>query len=277
MKVVDAQVHIWRANTPEHPWPIDHIKPHSETPFGCAALVAEMDVAGVQRAVLVPPMWQGDSNDYALEAARLYPGRFAVMGRLDLDAPGSRAQIAAWRDQPGMLGIRLVPRRQPLRAQFAAGGIDWLWAEAEKAGVPLMILIDADQMDLMAQVAIRHPQLKIVFDHLCLPSGAKDEQAFATLDTVLAMAKYPNVAVKASSLPSFTTDQYPFRRIHDQIRRVYDAYGPRRMFWGTDLSHIPCTYRQALTLFTEELDWMSSTDKEWIMGRGICEWIDWSW
>jgi hypothetical protein len=49
------------------------------------------------------------------------------------------------------------------------------------------------------------------------------------------------------------------------------------MFWGTDLSHIPCTYRQALTLFTEELDWMSSTDKEWIMGRGICEWIDWSW
>jgi predicted TIM-barrel fold metal-dependent hydrolase len=275
MQVVDAQVHIWGANTPEHPWPKDHIKPHRDVPFLMDDLLAEMDAAGVNRAVLVPPMWQGDSNDYALQAARAHPPRLAVMGRIDLESPASRGLIAGWRRQPGMLGIRIVPRRQPLRTQFADRRIDWLWVEAAKAGVPLMALIDTDQTELMAEVATRHPDLKIILDHLCLPSGAKDDKAFAELDKVLALAKYPNVAVKASSLPSFTTDGYPFLRIHPYIRRVYDAYGPRRMFWGTDLTHIPCTYKQAAGLFTDELPWLTTEDKEWIMGRGICEWLGW--
>ena len=33
-------------------------------------LLREMDGAGVQRTVLVPPTWEGDRNDTSLEAAR---------------------------------------------------------------------------------------------------------------------------------------------------------------------------------------------------------------
>ena len=29
-----------------------------------------MDEAGVDRVVIVPPSWQGDHNEYAMEAAR---------------------------------------------------------------------------------------------------------------------------------------------------------------------------------------------------------------
>ena len=46
-------------------------------------------------------------------------------------------------------------------------------------------------------------------------------------------------------------------------------------FWGTDLSRLPCTYREAVTMFTEEIPWLSREDKEWIMGRGVCEWLGW--
>ena len=60
-----------------------------------------------------------------------------------------------------------------------------------------------------------------------------------------------------------------------RIRRVVQAFGPQRVFWGTDLTRLPCPYRQAVTLFTEELDFLSDTDKEWIMGRGIAEWLHW--
>lgn len=275
MEITDAQVHIWPPNTAEHPWPKDSIAPHRDEPFMRDELLATMDAAGVARAVLVPPMWAGDSNDYALSAVRSHPQRFAVMGRLDLDAPASRGAIARWRDTPGLLGIRLVPKREPVRAQFAAGRFDWLWAEAEKAGVPIMVLIETDQTDLLAAIAARHPGLKIVLDHLCLPSGRTDEAAFAQLDRVLALARYPNIAAKASALQGFTTDRYPFRNLHPHLRRVYDAFGPRRMFWGTDLTHIPCTYREAIDLFTRELDWLTAEDKAWIMGRGIREWIGW--
>jgi hypothetical protein len=28
-------------------------------------------------------------------------------------------------------------------------------------------------------------------------------------------------------------------------------------------------------MFTDEIPWLSESDKEWIMGRGVCEWIGW--
>jgi predicted TIM-barrel fold metal-dependent hydrolase len=112
-------------------------------------------------------------------------------------------------------------------------------------------------------------------DHLCIHSGSKDAEAFSGLDKVLALAKRPNIAVKASAMPGYTADSYPYRALHPHLRRVYDSFGPRRIFWGTDLTRLPCTYRQAVTAFTEEIPWLSQTDKEWIMGRGLCEWLGW--
>ncbi|MEK7876724.1 MAG: amidohydrolase family protein [Pseudomonadota bacterium] len=276
MHIVDAQVHIWGANTPERPWPTPHIEPHRPTPFSTDDLRREMDAAGVHRAVIVPPMWEGDRNDLGLEAARLYPDRFAVMGRIDVQAPASRSLIATWRQQPGMLGLRFVFRREPFRTLFAAGRVDWLWPEAEKAGVPLMLMAYPEQLDAVDRIAQRHPQLKLVLDHLSLPSGAKDEEAFGNLGPLLAIAKRPNVAVKATSLPGYTRDSYPYRRLHPHLRRIYDAFGRTRIFWGTDLTRLPCTYRQAVTMFTEEIPWFTAEDKEWIMGRGVCEWLGWA-
>ena len=81
--------------------------------------------------------------------------------------------------------------------------------------------------------------------------------------------------VSASALPAYTSAPYPFLPLHPYIRRIYDAFGPRRMFWGTDLARMPCTYAQAIALFTEELPWLSADDKAWIMGRGLCEWLGW--
>jgi len=59
------------------------------------------------------------------------------------------------------------------------------------------------------------------------------------------------------------------------MHRVVEAYGPRRVFWGTDLSRLPCSYRQAVTLFTEELGFLSNDDQGWIMGRGLADWLGW--
>ena len=71
-----------------------------------------MDEAGVDRAVIVPPSWPGDRNDYGLEAAKRYPNRFAVMGRIPLQNPKSAALLPKWKEQPGMLGVRLTFMRE---------------------------------------------------------------------------------------------------------------------------------------------------------------------
>jgi hypothetical protein len=47
------------------------------------------------------------------------------------------------------------------------------------------------------------------------------------------------------------------------------------MFWGTDWTRLPCPWREALTLFTEELPWLTDDDKRWIMGRGLSQFLGW--
>ena len=105
--IVDFQVHIWQGNTPEHPW-VPGSTAQMPEPFTIEKLIAAMDEAGVDRAVIVPPSWVGDRIDYALEAAKRYPQRLGVMGRLPLKTPQSPDELARWKAQPGMLGIRLT-------------------------------------------------------------------------------------------------------------------------------------------------------------------------
>ena len=89
------------------------------------------------------------------------------------------------------------------------------------------------------------------------------------------LAGHPNIVAKASPFPRYSSEAYPYPKLHPYLRQVFDAFGPKRMFWGTDLTGIPCTYRQAIAMFTEELPWLRGEDLEWVMGRGVCEWLGW--
>ena len=91
----------------------------------------------------------------------------------------------------------------------------------------------------------------------------------------LALAKRPNIAVKASAVTDYSSEPYPHPILHAYLRQVFDAFGPKRMFWGSDISRVRHPYRQMITLFTEELPWLSEDDKAWVMGRAICEWLNW--
>ena len=274
MLIVDSQVHIWGADTPARPWP-KRAEAQRPVPLGADDLLREMNEAGVDRVVIVPPSWEGDRNDLGIAASAAHPQRFAVMGRLDPQDPKSRGQLANWRQQTGMLGLRFTFHIPVLVTLLTEGHMDWVWGEAEKAGVPVYVLVPQPLVYLIDKVAQKCPGLKITMDHLSLSSSKKDAEAFHDLDMLLAIAERPNVAAKVSALPCYSTGKYPYKELHDYIRRAYDAFGPKRLFWGTDLSRSPITYRQHVTMFTEEIPWLTSEDKEWIMGRAVCEWLDW--
>jgi len=274
--VADAQIHLWGADTPARPWPPGGAqRAHQPHAVGKDQALAAMKDAGVDRAVIVPPSWEGERNDLALEAARLHLDRFAVMGRLALEKSESRALVDSWKRQPGMLGMRFTFNTAEQWPWLTDGTADWLWPAVERAGIPLMMSVSG-RLPAVDGIAERHPGLKLVIDHLGIRSGAKGEEAFAGLPQLCTLARRPNVAVKASALPCHSIEPYPFRDVHAHIRRVYDAFGPRRTFWGTDWTRLPCPWRQAVTLFTEELPWLSTSDKEWIMGRALCEWLGWA-
>ena len=275
MLIADSQVHLWGADTPDRPWPPGRAQEAQKPyPISKETLLFQMDLAGVRRIVIVPPSWEGDRNDLALDAARAYPDRFAVMGRLNLGDPKSRDLVADWRKQPGMLGMRFTFHNEHYRHFLTEGTADWLWPAAERAGVPIMILVPG-MLDHLDRIASKHPGLKLTIDHVGLNVRGKGPKVFEDLPAVCALAKHPNVAIKASGMPSLSQEQYPFRDLHPHIRTIVDAFGPTRTFWGTDLTRMPCTYYECITLFTEHLPWLKGEDLEWVMGRGVCEWLGW--
>ncbi len=272
--IVDSQVHQWLPESPERPWPPGRVA-QLPYPFGPDKLVPMMDEAGVDRVVIVPPSWEGDRNDYALDAVQKYPGRFAVMGRIPIEKPESAALLPKWKEQPGMLGIRVNFNANP--SWLMDGTVDWFWPAAEKAGIPVMFL--GGKMSEYARIAERHPQLVLIIDHmgLSLAKAKAGKLAEAVTETV-ALAKFPNMSVKLSGAPGYSSQAYPFRDMAPHIQRCFEAFGPRRSFWGTDMtnSFAKATYRQRVTHFTEELPFLTEDDKDWVMGRGIMARLSWA-
>jgi predicted TIM-barrel fold metal-dependent hydrolase len=77
--------------------------------------------------------------------------------------------------------------------------------------------------------------------------------------------------VKISHTWSLSKQEYPYRDTHDQVKKVYDAFGPRRLMWGTDwpLVERACGYAKAQAIVREELTFLNEEDKRWILGRTV--------
>ena len=274
--IVDAQVHVWKAESDDWKW-VPGMKPHLPDPFTIEKLLPMMDQAGVDRAVIVPPTWPGDRNDYALEAVKRYPNRFAVMGRIPLKNPASAALLPKWKQQPGMLGVRLT-FLGPAAAWVKDGTVDWFWPEAEKAGLPVMFIAPL-QTAQFARVAERHPRLQMIVDHMGVTRDTvKRGQLQEAIDQTVSLAKYPNVSVKLSGAPNTSLELYPFKDFAPHIKRVFEAYGPQRCYWGSDMTveFDKATYGQRIAHFTEELPFLSESDKDWVMGKAILQRLKWA-
>jgi L-fuconolactonase len=268
--VVDAQVHVWKCHRSGSN---STTGGHRAAPLLPCDLIAEMDQAGVSRAVLIPPTWEAN-NDLALAAATSHPGRFGVMGRLALRDRESHPALQRWRENPHMLGLRANFNRPDDREALHDGTADWAWPVAERCQIPLMLHAPRD-LATIGTIASRYPDLAIVIDHMAISGNAAGSAAFVHLPELLALARYPRVGVKVSGLPCAASDPYPYRNVHGYLRRVVDAFGPERLFWASDFTRLPCSYGEAVSMFTEAIPWLSGCDLAWIMGKSIMNWLRW--
>jgi len=271
MPIVDSQIHLWENGrmSPQH---------RQIPTYSMDDALQEMAEAGVDAAVIHPPSTLGEAmNALAVDAARQHPDTFCILGNFDLQSPDRLDIVKHWRQRPGMLGFRFTFNQPHQQRWWTDGSLDWFWAACEQAGLPIGLLAGGHMADL-GTIAARHPGLKLHIDHCGRGGGGgggTDEAAFANLGEMLALATYPNVAVKLSGAPSYSSHPYPYRNIHPYLRQIFDAFGPQRCFWGTDITRMPCSYRQCVTMFTEELSWLQGRDKELVMGEAICDWLDW--
>lgn len=283
MFVVDAQVHIGEIGGEWVEPPVgglSRVERRSRRLLGHALpdernLVAAMERVGVNAAVLVPLSATmadpEDDSEPCLAAARRRPDRFAVMGRVDPSRPAHEDILKRWRQVPEILGVR-VTLRDP-----SAIDAKWLWAALESQEMPVMINAPGS-MDYIGSIASAYPDLAIVVDHLGFAGMDQDDlydDLRPHLGTLLGLAQFENVAVKASGLPAVVTECYPFPLLKSCLFDVVRAFGSKRVFWGSNLSRQPCRYDQIVSFFATELDFLTDEERADIMGAGIIGWLKW--
>lgn len=278
MIIVDAQVHIWAPPTKQRPWVEggERYAHRAGNPLGATELIRLMDEAGVNRAILVPPSWEGYRNDVVKEAATAHPLRFAWMGRVRLDRRvQAQALLRSLHSRAGALGVRLTFVRGIERGWLRDGTADWFWREAAALGLPVMVFAP-DGIDVIERTARMFPDLRLIVDHLGIPTQIGEHGIATWVEPLLRLSELRNVAVKASSLPCAAREPYPFASTHWAVQAVVEHYGADRVFWGSDLTRLPCTYEQAVTLFRRELAFLKGDELAQVMGGGILKWLAWS-
>ena len=270
MQIVDAQIHLWATGLPNNK---AHIQ---ETSFTAKQAIALMDEAGVHAAIIHPPSWDPKSHELALAAVNDYPNRFAIMGTLPLNRSILEKEIPSWKNNV-VLGLRYTFLQEPYRSWIADGSLDWLWKIAEEEKIPISMLV-TDSLVELQNIAERHPELRLTIDHLGGRGGnttLKDNDAMEHIPNLLKLAKYPNVAVKATGAPGYSSEAYPYPIMQGYLKQIYDAFGPHRTFWGTDITKMPCSWKDCITMFTEEARWLDENDRALVMGDAICAWWGW--
>ena len=127
--------------------------------------------------------------------------------------------------------------------------------------------------DRVGEIAERHPGLKLIVDHMAVPPASKGAAAYRFQPDLLALAKYPNVAVKATGQAGYAEDAYPFRSFHEHLHRCLMHSG--RIGCSGAPTSPGCRARggNAWSVFTEELPWLKGRDLALVMGEALCNWV----
>jgi L-fuconolactonase len=276
MLTIDAQVHAYERNHPGRPWTGFLHGPAEVTGDD---MVAAMDAVGVDGALLVSPfsMYRYDAS-YAIDVHAAHPGRFALVKPVDPADPAVVETIAGWAATAGTVAIRIM-MRDSVSTDPADPGLNRVLAAAARHAMPVNLLCWG-RLPQVGQLAARHPDTRLVIDHLGLqqPFAPPAPAApFADLPNLLALAAHRNIVVKITGACTLSHQAFPYHDIWDPLGRIFDAFGFDRCLWGTDWTRAVAllTYAQGVEAF-RVTDRLSASDRTALMGGTLQKVYNWS-
>ena len=238
--IIDTHMHVWANDVRRYPFPHPYVADFKDAPHDATLemLIDDMDRHGCTHAVLVQVIYHGWDNTYIADCVRRYPDRFKAHGLIDPTDPKVADKLEFWMKEHGLAGMRFSPRYYQ---EGQHGGDGWLdddsthalWRSAEKLNAVFNFFIAPRQLPKLAKMVAAHPDVPVIVDHLGQLDLAIDDPD-PDIRLLLAMAKHPNVWVKVSELASVSKSRtYPFADSYPFVKRVYEAFGPNRLLFGT--------------------------------------------
>ena len=242
----------------------------NEARFTVEQVLALMDGAGVDRALLVQPLTAyGYDNRYTALSARRYPDRFVSVPIVDMEADGAAETLRSLNESEEMTGVRLFGR---------AGGGDWLdnpktfpvWELAEELDFPIAVLLGIERAPKLAAMLERFPGVTVALDHLGSVTF-EDGPPYETAAPIFALARFPNLRLKFSPTNEQSAARGP-GGIKDVLQRIVDRFGVDRLMWGSNFSatYEP-PYAELVAMGQESLSFLTPDERAKIMGENALE------
>lgn len=274
--IIDSHCHAWNY------WPYEPAVPDPETRGTADQLINEMNLNGVDQAVVVCAQIEHNpqDNDYVAAQAEKYPGRLLRLVDLDSEwaptyhAPGARARLLEIGKRGPLVGFTHYLHTRP--GQDAAwllteDGMEMLKA-AEEFNLIVSISCNPDHQPYLRQAAERFPSVPFLVHHMGyvrLGTGTLGEN----VRQVLASSRIANIYIKLSGF-AYTSSvewDYPYKDIEWIVRAEYEHFGPQRMVWGSDYPVVKfyMTYKQALEAFRTHCAYVPPEEQAQILGGNM--------
>lgn len=278
--IVDTHMHVWANDAKRYPFPHPYVKDFQLPPHeaALAMLIDDMDRHGCTHAVLVQVIYHGWDNTYVADCVKRYPDRLKAHGLIDPTDPKVVDKLEYWIKEHGLHGMRFSPLYY---RDGNHGGDAWLnaeethrlWRKAAELDAVFNFFIMPRQLPKLETMVRAHPEVRVIIDHLAqMDLSVPDPEP--DLRLLLAMARYPNVWVKVSELSSVSKSKtYPFADAHPYVKRVYEAFGPDRLLFGTGYPGSARAHykrpalNEEIDLIRKEIPFFSGEDREKILGR----------
>jgi L-fuconolactonase len=235
MRITDAQMH---EPAPWADW-TGESKPIQDRVLS-EIVAAYLDAVGIDRVVIFPA-----DESFAPVAAAAMPDRVTYVphvspddGDRDVDAFVAAARARRAQGQVGLRALLGWPLDGSEIRRLDEGAWDPVFAACERHRVPLFCFITG-WLPKAADIAARYPGLQLIVDHMGLRQPPMDEagdEPFGALPELLALARFPNVAVKLCGLPALSKQPFPYPDSAQALRRIVDAFGADRLMWARDSS-----------------------------------------
>ena len=218
-------------------------------------LIANMDYAGVNGAVITQEYIDGNQDKYLLSAKKKFPDRIKITSLYEDYSSGSL------RLSKGVDGIKICAGRladQDLKKLLP------LFREAEL--LDKFISIDmadgAKQTDSLEYLIHECPSLRIAIGHFGMVTTDGWQKQ-------IALAKNQNVYIESGGLTwLFHKEFYPYPSAIDAILEARDICGMEKLMWGSDYPRTmtDITYIMAVR-FIEETGKLTDAEKKLFLGE----------
>ncbi len=272
--VIDCQVHAYDRNDESN---YRSVLAGPATVTG-EEMVAAMDAVGVDGALLISPFTiYGYDSSYCEGVAEQYPDRFGLIAPFDPNSDTVAAEVEAWAARPGVVGARIVLAFEGVEADHP--GLAHVLEAGARGGIPINVLCWG-QLQILSELARRHPDTQLVIDHVGLQQPFQPpapDEPWAEVDNVIALAQYDNVAIKISGACTLSHEPFPYPDIWPPLHRIFEAYTLERCLWGTDWTRATnlLTFEQGVEAFRQTAT-LSDDERATLMGGSLQQIYGWT-